>query len=291
MADLRDPVRARDDEDVREDPAGARSLTSRASIELLVRDVVDGFARHRLLTYASAIAYQVVSSIIPFACFTLALLGLLNAESLWTDHLAPDIRGHTSTEVYALVDQTVTQVLERKELFWVTGGLALALWEVSGAMRATIEALDDIYGIRHHRSRTTRYAVSIALAAIVGALTIAGLVVTTIGSGIVGGGFALGAARYVVAALLLMLAVGFTLRLGPSARHPFRWVGVGSLTIVTGWLVVISGYVVYATRIASYDSIFGSLAVAFLLIVAIYLASVVFLVGALVDATVRGQRR
>lgn len=256
-----------------------------------VRDVIEGFARHRLLTYASAIAYQVVSSILPFASFTLALLGLLNAESLWTAHLAPEIQRHASHEAYALVDSAVRKVLARKQGFWVSGGLAFALWEVSGAMRATMEALDDIYGIRTHRSARHRYAVSVLLAALVGALTITALVVAVIGGGIVGGGVALGTARYVLAACLLMLAVGFTLRLAPSARHPFRWVGTGSVVIVAGWLVVVSGYVFYATHIASYDSIFGSFAVAFLLIVAIYICSVVFLVGALLDALVRDEQR
>lgn len=291
MVDLQQPARPRGGGATTAVAPRSRARRLLRSAGPLLHEITEGFARHRLLTYASAIAYQVVSSIIPFACFTLALLGLLNAESLWTAHLAPDIRSHSSSEVYALLDSTVRQVLERKQLFWVTGGLALAVWEVSGAVRATIEALDDVYGIREHRSRARRYGVSLLLAVIVGALVVVALAITVVGSGVVGGGFALGAARYVVAAALLMLAVGFTLRLGPSAQHPFRWVGAGSVVIVCGWLVVVSTYVFYATHVADYSSVFGSLAVAFLLIVVVYIVCVVFLVGVLLDAVLRDQQR
>ncbi|MCW2966863.1 MAG: YihY/virulence factor BrkB family protein, partial [Solirubrobacteraceae bacterium] len=108
-------------------------------------DVTAGFAEHRLLTYASAIAYQVISALIPFALFALALAGIVGAEGLWTDHLRPDLLSSTSTEVFAVVDKTVGQVLQHKQTFWVTFGLVVVLWELGGAVRATMEALDDLY--------------------------------------------------------------------------------------------------------------------------------------------------
>jgi len=263
----------------------------RATLRRTSREVVEGFSRHRLLTYASAIAYQLVSSVIPFACFTLALLGVLNADELWTDHLAPQVVQHTSREVSALLDTTVREVLGRKQGFWVSAGFVVALWEISGAMRATIEALDDIYGVGEHRSRSHRYAISVLLAAMVGALTVAALGFVFVGPSIGGGGLLVGALSYLAAAALLVVAVGLTLRLAPSTRQPVRWIGLGSVVIVGGWLAVVGAYIFYATVIASYSSIFGSLAVVFLLIVAIYLSAVVFLVGVLIDASARDEKR
>jgi len=254
-------------------------------------EVVNGFSRHRLLTYASAIAYQVLSSVIPFACFTLALAGVLNADSLWRDDLAPKVLDGTSRELYALLDQTVRQILERQQFFWLSVGLALTVWEISGAMRATTEALDEIYGQHEHRSWRERYAVSVGLALAAGGLAVAALAAVLVGPSTVGHGLLATLMAYAVAAGLLAVAVALTLRLAPSARQPVKWVSLGSGVIVAGWLVVLGGYVFYATHVASYASVFGGLAAAFLLIVGVYLAAVVFLVGVLVDASAREETR
>jgi membrane protein len=247
--------------------------------------VVEGFGHHHLLTYASAIAYQVISAIIPFALFALGLMGLLGLKDLWADHLEPTLAEHASREVLALADKTVTQVLEHRQTFWVTFGLALMLWEVSGAMRATMEALDDVYGTRRRRSRRDRYTTSVALAAAVGALFLLAIVALIAGDAV--GGIGVGVARYVVAAVLLTAAVGLTMRVAPARSQPFRWIGAGSVVIVVGWLLIVGGYIVYAGSIASYGSVFGSLAAIFVLIVAVYVSAVVFLVGVLVELSVR----
>src|SRR3954471_24221597 len=92
--------------------------TTRPELRRTIKDVADGFARHRLLTYASAIAYQVLSALIPFALFALALAGLLNLQSLWTNHLRPTVARDASPELFALVNKTVTQVLDHQQTFW-----------------------------------------------------------------------------------------------------------------------------------------------------------------------------
>jgi YihY family inner membrane protein len=250
------------------------------------KDVVDGFARHHLLTYASAIAYQVISALIPFALFALALAGLVGAEGLWTDHLRPDLLTSTSREVFAVIDKTVGQILHHKQTFWVTFGLLVVLWELGGAVRATMEALDDIYGVRTKRDRRDKYLTSTWLAGAVGALWIATLVVVFAGGAVLPGVFG-GFARFVIAALLLIAATWLTLRVAPAKHQPVKWVSFGSLVIVGGWLVVVGGYLLYATQIASYGSVFGSLAAGFVLIVAVYLSAAVFLTGVLIDAAAR----
>src|SRR3954465_8544662 len=143
------------------------AIPRRRELSRVARDVVDGFSRHKLLTYASAIAYQIISALIPFALFTLGLFGLLGLKELWSAHLKPTIADHASREVVALADTSVRQVLEHKQTFWVTFGLALMLWERSAPMRATMAALDDIYHVRRRRAGPARYVTSVALAAAV----------------------------------------------------------------------------------------------------------------------------
>jgi membrane protein len=262
--------------------------TTKAELRSTVQDVVEGFGAHHVLTYASAIAYQVLSSLIPAALFALALAGVAHFDGLWTDHLRPDLLRSASPEVFALVDKTVTQVLRHQQTFWVTLGLLVTLWELGGAVRATMEALDDIHRTRRRRSRKDKYVTSTWLAAAVGALWLAAIVVVLAGQAVLAGPVG-GVVRYLLAAAMLTLATGIMLRVAPASRQPVRWVSFGSIVIVLGWLVVVGGYLVYATSVASYGSVFGSLAAAFVLMVAIYLSAVVFLTGVLIDA--RARRR
>jgi membrane protein len=259
-------------------------VTLPASVRRTAHEVLEGFARHRLLTYASAIAYQVLSALIPFALFALALAGLLDLQSLWTNHLEPSVARNASPEVFRLVSKTVNAVLRHKQTFWLTFGLIVVLWELGGAVRATMEALDDIFRVRKKRTRTDKYVTSTWLSAAVGMIWLASL--ACVAGGWLGGPFG-ALARYVMAGLLLTGATGLTLRIAPATKQPVAWVSAGSVVIVLGWLLVVGGYVVYATSIASYSSVFGALAAAFVLLVATYLSAVVFLTGVLIDDVAR----
>jgi hypothetical protein len=48
-----------------------------------VRGVLRGYDEHDLLTFASAIAFQVLSAIVPFTLFVVALLGLAWCVARW----------------------------------------------------------------------------------------------------------------------------------------------------------------------------------------------------------------
>src|SRR3712207_4738422 len=105
-------------------------------LRLLTRGVLDGFDRNDLLTYASAIAFQILTAIVPFLLFLLGLLGFLDLGNVWEEDLAPEVEPRMSRAAFELVDETVTTLLAERQLFWLTGGFALALWQISGGVRA-----------------------------------------------------------------------------------------------------------------------------------------------------------
>src|ERR671928_1972538 len=100
------------------------------------REILRGFHENDLLTYASAISFQVFFALIPLALLGLGLLGVFGLTDVWTSDVAPKLKANASPAAFTVVDQTVRQVLEQKQLFWATLGAAIAVWEVSGAMRA-----------------------------------------------------------------------------------------------------------------------------------------------------------
>src|SRR4051812_43956247 len=117
-----------------------------------IAEVADGIRRHELITRASAIAFRVLYAAIPFAMFVLAAAGLLKLESLWTEDVAPGIAPHVSAPLFAVLDDVALNALSGQRVFWVTAGLALAVWEVSSAVRVVQGCLDDIYDGGKRRS-------------------------------------------------------------------------------------------------------------------------------------------
>jgi membrane protein len=260
----------------------------------LARQVIVGMGEHDLLTYASAIAFQVLTSIIPVALLVLSVMGFLQLQDVWTDDLAPQVEQRVSPQVFAVLDDVARRTLGKEQGWWLTAGLVFSLWQASGAARAVMGALSGVYGDGDDRSFVRRYATSFALGLGVAVCVLAALVVVRFGAPALGlddpgwladaGLFVL---RWGAAFALLTTAVWLLLRFAPAHPGPHRWVSFGSGLCVVAWLATSLVFGVYVTDVADYGSIFGSLATVFLLMTYLYVSACAFLIGAQVDAIVR----
>src|SRR5664279_1289040 len=88
----------------------------------LVRALLDGFKQHDLLTYSSAISFQILTAIIPFLLFVLAVAGLLHLGDVWRDHLAPEIQSNVSPAVWDVISNAVANVFSGGQVLWATVG-------------------------------------------------------------------------------------------------------------------------------------------------------------------------
>jgi membrane protein len=269
----------------------------RLSLRELATGIVEGFREHNLLVEASAIAFRVLLASIPCALFVLGLVGFLGLDSAWRQDVAPDLRASVSPAAYRLIDDTVTQVLNQRQVFWITGGAAIAVWQMSSIVRAVRKILNRIYGAEEDRSTAEVFLASVGVGAAVGALVLGALVVVRIGplaiDPVLGNGVLAGIVsvllRWSVAIGLLLLAVGLLVRAGPDVERPIRWVSFGAVLVVSSWAVMTLAFGFYLTEIADYGSMFGNLATVFVLIEYLFLSSTVFVGGLLADWLV--QRR
>jgi membrane protein len=260
----------------------------------LAREVAAGVGENDLLTYASAIAFQVMTSLIPIVLLVLSIMGFLELDEVWTKDLAPEVKKQVSPEVFAVLDDVARRTLGSKQVWWLTVGVVLTLWQVSGVARAVMGALSGIYGEGDDRSFVRRYATSFALGVAVAACVLGALVIVRFGTGILGleqlGSLATAVmfvVRWGAALALLSTAVWLLLRFAPAHPGPQRWVSFGSALCVISWVVTSVVYGFYVKDVADYGSIFGSLASVFLLMTYLYLSTCAFLIGAQVDAIVR----
>lgn len=253
------------------------------------REIVAGFARNDLLTYASAISFQVVFALIPLALLGLGLLGAFGLTDVWTSDVAPRVRGNITPDAFRMIDHTVRQVLDHQRLFWATAGALIAIWEVSGAMRATMQVLNRIYDTDDDRTFPRRIAVSIWLSALVTLLLLAAVAATKAVPALLGGGPLATVAGWLVATALMTATVAAIVRFAPSTERPLRWVSFGTLLVIFGWVVASLVYGWYVSSVADYNSVFGNLAVVIVTLGYIYLSSIVFLTGLQLDSLIRHQ--
>lgn len=263
----------------------------------IVAGLVGAFGRNDLLTRASALAYQALFAMVPTALVGVALLGFLDLRDVWSDDLAPRVRREVSPEGFAVIDSSVDRILQTRQIFWVTGGLALAVYQVSGAVRGAMGALNDIYEVDERRPFLRRIVLSVALAvavflglglAVVGVLTggeIARAALDGAPAAVLGAVLA-----WALPVALVLGVLGLLARVGTAEPPPIRWIGAASAATVGAWLLATVAFRWYATEIAAYSSIFGGLASAIVLMTYLYISAIVFLGGYQLDALLRRRR-
>ena len=239
--------------------------------------LVECVKENDILTYASAIALQLLIALIPLFALSLVLLGRAQAGDLWYDRMQPLLAQRVTPEAYLAVSDAVDRVLHQTSFVWVAFAVVLTIWEVSGAVRALTGALNRVYGARETRSIYRRFAISFLLA--VGVIF---LVLSAFGLVAFGGWLLLP-----VAFVLLWATIAMLLRWAPAKHVEFRWISVGSLLVILSWLGASLAYGFYIRNIADFTSAFGFVAAGLLLTGYLYVSSIVFLVGVQIDEIVR----
>ena len=268
-----------------------RALTLREA----VREVTRAFRECDLLTFASAIAFQVFYAIIPLTLFGLGMLGGLGLDEQWTQEWAPPAREAMSPAAFTVVDDTIEKVLGEQQTFWILAGAALAIWKVSATMRAIMDVFDRIYESRRERAFAERMRTSLLLGAVVAALLLLAAGCAVLGDEVLRAvGIEFGPVlwlRWPLSLALLFAVMTLLVAYAPADRQPPQWVTFGSIVVVTAWIVTSLVFGIYLTSIASYGSIFGALATIVVALTYLYLAASAVVVGAQLDALVRDRVR
>ncbi|MDQ2984154.1 MAG: YihY/virulence factor BrkB family protein [Actinomycetota bacterium] len=269
-------------------------MASRRDLKTRVRafvDIwVDCFAKHDLLTYASAIAFQVLKALVPLTLFGVAALGVAGRRDVWERDLAPSIRPRLDQPLFHAIDYVVEKIFSHNSVPLVLFAAVLTAWYVSGAVRAVMGGLNRIYETKEDRPLKLRWPLSLGLAVcVVAGLAGAALLVVAVPRPAGAVRYAVDVFRWIGAVAALSLAAGLLLRLGPVARRPKRWVTVGATLIILTWVVTSIVFRWYVGSIANFKTAVGQLTVFLVLAVYVYASSIVFLVGAQLDELLRAD--
>lgn len=257
------------------------------SLKKIVRLWVELFDRHSLLTYASAIALRMLIAAVAGALFALGILGASHQQQLWRQTIGPAIEPKVLPEVFAGIDQTVTHVFSSSTAGLLALAAALAVWEVSGIIRAAIGALDEIYETPEPRPFWIRFPLTFGLAILVLAATLGAIAI--VWAGHVGGGWgiAVDILRWPAAVALVAVAFELIVRWAPAQHRRTRWTSLGSVLVVVGWIGETLIFTEYVRSVANFRTPVGSLEVFIFLATYCYIAAIILLVAMELDELVR----
>ena len=257
---------------------------TRGAVELLR----ERFAEHELFTYARALAFQVLKSLIPLSLLGLALLGAVGRRDVWTKHLAPPLKSHLDPPVFHAVNFAVEKIFASNSAGLIAISAFLTVWFVSGGVRAVMSAINRIYGVRDERPLWIRWALSIGLAVcVVAGVVGAALLVEAVPKQNGTLEILLVAVRWIGALAALITATGLLVRLAPVRPRPKRWASAGAVLVIATWIVTSFAFRWYVSTFANFKTAVGQLTVFIVLMAYAYASSIVLLVGIEIDELLR----
>jgi membrane protein len=240
---------------------------------------VDLFNKHELLDHASSISFAVLKALVPLTLLGLGVLGVVGQRHVWRDTIFPALKPHVQPATGQAIDTAVEKIFSQDSIGLIVFASFLALWYISGSVRGVMSATNAIYEREETRSWKVRYPLSIGPA--------------LFSSGVVGVAVDIG--RWLVAAVLLTVAVGLLFRYAPVEPRSKGWISGGSILVILAWIAASMIFRLLVTTLLNFKTATGSLGVFLVLTGYVYTSSIIFLVGVEVDEllradAVKGQR-
>jgi membrane protein len=259
------------------------------SFKDLVSLWIDLFAKHNLLTYASAIAFQALVALVALLLLLVALLGEFGRRDVWTKQIGPQIKPKVLPQVYAGIDATFQKIFSASSSGLIAFAAALAVWEISGVVRASMGALSTVYETEDDRPWYRRFPLSLGIGVTITAALLGAILLSTAGRTLVHGtwSFPFAVARWLLSILLMIGGFGLLVRYAPAERRTKKWASAGTALVVVAWIVQTVIFWAYLRYLADYRTPVGSLLGVYFLTTFLYVAAIVLLVAIELDELLR----
>src|SRR5215216_3766245 len=270
-------------------------------LEVSKRSIRKYFKHDNMSSHAAALAYRALFAIVPFLALLVALAWFLGIGDFFTqwlsDQTSSALLGQTAEVVEGWIKQSQFQTQgERLSIGIVT--ISIAIWSVSSGVRTLTKALNVVHEVEENRPGWKRYGLSFFYALGLAVMVILAVALLLIGPELVGKVVGLVGLdeifvslwtwlRVPVALILLMLVVSIVYWVVPNVNHPYRLITPGAALAVIVWILASLGFSFYIANFANYNVIYGSLGVAFVLLLYFYISAAVLLLGAEVNAAIR----
>lgn len=247
----------------------------------------------------AALAYYLTLAIFPALIFLLSVLPYLpisNLDRAIMDLLHQALPG----EAASVLESTVQGLVNEQKGGLLSLGFIGTLWAASSGMYAIMRQLNITYGVKEERPFVKGRATAVLLTLLFGLLVIGGFAL------IVGGGalqewignnlgwsqallVAFAVLRWIIILGFLLLGFAVIYYWGPNVDQKFEWISPGSVVGVALLLLTSLLFRLYVQNFGNYDATYGSLGALIVLMLWLYVAGLVLLLGSEINVAYEKQ--
>jgi membrane protein len=263
-------------------------LQKRRSTRVL-RGAAIGFMDHGSMQYAGSMAYFSILSVFQLLVLGIVVLSYFVGQGEARQFVIDQVRAGSplNADTIGSVIDAVIASRAGISLF----GLVFLLWGALGIFSAITQGVGRAFGASTPRPFWQDKLIGLLLMLVTGLLGIAsvgigiltGILQSATGSllsAVPGGAVALGLIGFVTPIVLIFVAFLVLYRLVPNRHVAWREAFPGAVAATVLWTILRIGFTYYATNIAKYDTAFGPISATISLLVFLYFASVIVLLGA-----------
>jgi membrane protein len=248
---------------------------------------------------AAGVAFYAMLAIFPAIIAVVTVYGMVADPNQVESQVGEFAKSLPSGADELLTEQlrNVTQAGRQSLSIGLAVSLLAVLWSASGGVQGLVKGLNLVYDERESRGflKLRGLSLLLTLGAIVVAvvalalITVFPAVIDDLGLG-QAGELAASIARWVVLALLVLVALAVVYRLAPDRANPrWRWVSWGAVVALVVWLLGSVGFSWYVDNFGKYNQTYGALAAVIILLLWLFLSSFAVLFGAELDAEIERQ--
>jgi membrane protein len=253
------------------------------------RRAISGFIEHEAPQHAGTMAYYAVLSIFQLLVLGVVIFSLFLGAGQARDFVIEQVEAGTPIQG-ELVADIIDGVIEARGGITLFGAVFLA-WGALGLFSAMQNGINRAFPSAQKRPFLKDKLLGLLLVGLTGAMAVASVligivtgivnqVVVDVADYVPGGGLVLTAVNLLVPLLLMFVAFLVVYRVVPNRPVAFAEVWPGALVAAVLWTALRIGFTYYATNVANYDTAFGPISTGITLLVFLYFASLVVLLGA-----------
>jgi membrane protein len=252
---------------------------------------------------AAALAYRLAIGLFPFVIFAVGISGAI-LRRVGGDEPAKTAIDRLDTvlseEMARFLQSHLAGLAESSPTIPILFGAVATVWTATLGGISIVRLLNVIHDREDGRSRLRRLCTGLVVGAIAGFGALLAFSVLLLGSmnprGIAGGlgfpdelGLVIDILRWPVAFVLLALSVALIYHLAPSRGGRLPEISLGALVFAVVWTVASGVFVFYLRTADTFTATYGALAGVVAILIWVYLASLAFVIGAVIDAELESR--
>jgi membrane protein len=248
---------------------------------------------------AAGVAFYAMLAIFPAIIAVVTVYGMVADPNQVESQVSEFAKGLPSGADALLTEQLRNVVDAGRQALSI--GLAISLlvvlWSASSGVQGLVKGLNLVYDEQETRGFLKLRGLSLLLTLGAILVTVVALALIAVFPGVVDGlglgqaaELAASIARWVVLALLVLVALAVVYRFAPDRANPrWRWVSWGAVVALVLWLLGSVGFSWYVDNFGKYNQTYGALAAVIILLLWLFLSSFAVLFGAELDAEIERQ--